>query len=107
MTIVATSAPLEPKTWNPCSALTPTTAQMTSHASDQLAAVTAVQAAVAPSSAPLRRADRGARDQAGDRQVLELDPTGITAEQMGSYGSDEHYEFVLARLLAGLREQGR
>ena len=37
----------------------------------------------------------------------DLDPTGITAEQMGSYGSDEHYEFVLGRLLAGLRDEGR
>jgi AcrR family transcriptional regulator len=33
----------------------------------------------------------------------ELDASGITAEQMGSYGSDEHYEFVLERLVGGLR----
>ena len=33
----------------------------------------------------------------------ELDTSGITAEQMGAYGSDEHYEFVLGRLIAGLR----
>ena len=33
----------------------------------------------------------------------ELDTSGITAEQMGAYGSDEHYEFVLDRLTAGLR----
>ena len=33
----------------------------------------------------------------------DLDPTGITAEQMGPYGSDEHYEFVLDRLVSGLR----
>jgi AcrR family transcriptional regulator len=32
----------------------------------------------------------------------ELDETGITAQQMGAYGSDEHYEFVLDRLLSGL-----
>jgi AcrR family transcriptional regulator len=33
----------------------------------------------------------------------ELDSSGITAEQMGAYGSDAHYEFVLDRLVAGLR----
>ena len=33
----------------------------------------------------------------------ELDTSGITAEQMGSYGSDEHYEFVLDCLVGGLR----
>jgi hypothetical protein len=27
----------------------------------------------------------------------------ITAEQMGDYGSDAHYEFVLDLLLTGLR----
>ena len=32
----------------------------------------------------------------------ELDESGITAQQMGAYGSDEHYEFVLDRLLSGL-----
>jgi AcrR family transcriptional regulator len=33
----------------------------------------------------------------------ELDASGIAAEQMGAYGSDEHYEFVLDRLVGGLR----
>jgi AcrR family transcriptional regulator len=33
----------------------------------------------------------------------ELDASGVTAEQMGAYGSDEHYEFVLDRLVSGLR----
>jgi AcrR family transcriptional regulator len=33
----------------------------------------------------------------------DLDTSGITAEQMGDYGSDEHYDFVLDRLLSGLR----
>jgi AcrR family transcriptional regulator len=32
----------------------------------------------------------------------ELDTSGITAEQMGAYGSDEHYAFVLDCLLSGL-----
>lgn len=32
----------------------------------------------------------------------ELDTSGITAEQMGAYGSDEHYAFVLDRLVGGL-----
>ena len=33
----------------------------------------------------------------------DLDTSGTTAEQMGAYGSDEHYEFVLDRLIGGLR----
>lgn len=33
----------------------------------------------------------------------DLDPTGVTAEQMGDYGSDAHYDFVLDRLVTGLR----
>ena len=33
----------------------------------------------------------------------ELDKSGITAEQMGSYGSDEHYGFVLNHLVEGLQ----
>jgi AcrR family transcriptional regulator len=32
----------------------------------------------------------------------ELDASGITAEQMGAYGSDEHYEVVLGALVDGL-----
>ena len=32
----------------------------------------------------------------------ELDTSGITAEQMGAYGSDAHYAFVLDRLVGGL-----
>jgi hypothetical protein len=32
----------------------------------------------------------------------DLDATGTVAEQMGAYGSDEHYEFVLDQLLGGL-----
>jgi AcrR family transcriptional regulator len=34
----------------------------------------------------------------------DLDKSGVTAEQMGAYGSDEHYEFVLDRLVSGLRQ---
>jgi AcrR family transcriptional regulator len=33
----------------------------------------------------------------------DLDPTGATAEQMGAYGSDEHYDLVLDRFLDGLQ----
>jgi hypothetical protein len=33
----------------------------------------------------------------------DLDTSGITAEQMGDYGSDAHYEFVLDLLLTGLQ----
>jgi AcrR family transcriptional regulator len=33
----------------------------------------------------------------------DLDTTGITAQQMGEYGSDRHYERVLGHFLAGLR----
>jgi len=33
----------------------------------------------------------------------DLDPTGITAAQMGEYGSDRHYELVLGHFLDGLR----
>jgi AcrR family transcriptional regulator len=33
----------------------------------------------------------------------DLDATGAVAEQMGAYGSDAHYEFVLDHLLGGLR----
>jgi AcrR family transcriptional regulator len=34
----------------------------------------------------------------------DLDASGITAEMMGAYGSDEHYDFVLDRLITGLRD---
>jgi AcrR family transcriptional regulator len=38
----------------------------------------------------------------------DLDITGITAQQMGDYGSDRHYERVLGHFLDGLRsEPGR
>jgi hypothetical protein len=33
----------------------------------------------------------------------DLDTTGITAQQMGEYGSDRHYELVLSHFLDGLR----
>jgi AcrR family transcriptional regulator len=33
----------------------------------------------------------------------DLDATGITAQQMGDYGSDRHYERVLDHFLEGLR----
>jgi AcrR family transcriptional regulator len=33
----------------------------------------------------------------------DLDPSGAVAAQMGEYGSDRHYEFVLDRLVTGLR----
>jgi AcrR family transcriptional regulator len=33
----------------------------------------------------------------------DLDTTGITAEMMGEYGSDRHYELVLGHFVGGLR----
>ena len=33
----------------------------------------------------------------------ELDVSGVAAEQMGAYGSDEHYDLVLDQFLTGIR----